>query len=359
MADTRVVPVSAVKYGLKAETSFGVGLDSSGNDGTAYLTQPVIQAQKPVFNITRESRLLSGRGTVKNAADTIVNTRGGTMTMPFEMLATPRTLAQHCLLVGQESGTSGSTVHEMEIDGSSNATSIGGSISSGIPHSCNLAWYPAAGEGIKVAGVVCSDLTISGDVAANNGLLSISGNYFSGFSNPLSTSTVLEQTFDGTWVDAETQFYNVLDMDTRTLDVEGNATQTFILKSFNFNIANGINRIGFDTNGNAEAYAFPEYVVTGDLTIKYDDEFDYGAANNVIQDFLDGDTLSLAMKIGDGTVSSEGEVNILAEIQYTGDPALDMSENGLYHTLAFECVQNGSTEAFKISSFKNEAVTTW
>ena len=55
MADTRVVPVSAVKYGLKAETSFGVGLDSSGDDGTAYLTQPVLQAQKPVFNIQRES----------------------------------------------------------------------------------------------------------------------------------------------------------------------------------------------------------------------------------------------------------------------------------------------------------------
>ena len=124
MADTRVVPISGIKYGLKAETSFGVGLDSSGNDGTAYLTQPVVQAQKPTFNIFRESRLLSGRGSVKNAADTVVNTRGGTVTMPFEMLATPRTLAQHCLLVGQESGTSGSTVHEMEIDGSSNSTSI-------------------------------------------------------------------------------------------------------------------------------------------------------------------------------------------------------------------------------------------
>ena len=247
----------------------------------------------------------------------------------------------------------------MEIDGSSNATSIGGSISSGIPHSCNLAWYPAAGEGIKVAGVVCSDLTISGDVGANNGLISISGNYFSGFSNPLSTSTALEQTFDGTWVAAETTYYNMLDMDTRTLDVEGNATQSFILKSFNFNIANGINRVGFDTNGNAEAYAFPEYAVTGELVIKYDDEFDYGAANNVIQDFLDGNTMSLAMKIGDGTVSSEGEVNISAEIQYTGDPSLDMSESGLFHSLPFECVLNGSTEAFKIESFKNEAVTAW
>ena len=359
MADTRVVAPNSVYYGLKAETSFGVGLDSSGDDGTAYLTQPVVQAQKPVFNITRESRLLSGRGSVKNAADTIINTRGGTVTMPFEMLATPRTLAQHCLLVGQENGQTGSIVHEMEIDGSSNADSIGGAISSGIPHSCNLAYYPVAGEGIKVCGVVCSDLTISGDIGANNGLVSISGNYFSGFSSPLATSTVLEQTFNGTWVAREATYFNVLDADTRTLDVEGNATQTFIMKSFSFNIANGANRIGFDTNGNAEAYVFPEYAVTGNLTIKWDDEFDYGAANNVIQDFLDGDTLSLAIKIGDGTVSSEGECNIAAEIQYTGDPGQDISESGIFHTLAFECVNNSSTEAFTISTFKNEAVTVW
>ena len=358
MADTRVLPLSSVKYGLKAETSFGVGLDSSGADGTAYLTQPVVQAQKPTFNIQRESRLLSGRGSVKNAADTIVNARGGTVTMPFDMLATPRTLAQHMLLVGQE-GTGSAGAHEMEIDGSSNQKSIGGTISSGIPHSCNLAYYPAAGEGIKVCGVICSDLTLSGDIAANNGLLSMSGNYWSGFSNPLSTSSVLEQTFNGSWVDAETTYYNLLDADTRTLDVEGNATQTFIMKSFNFNISNGANRVGFDTNGNAELYAFPEYVVTGDLTIKYDDEFDYGAGNNVIQDFLDGDTLSLAIKIGDGTVSAEGEMNIAAEIQYTGDPGQDISENGIFHTLPFECVQNSSTEAFKITSYKDEAATAW
>ena len=359
MADTRVVPISDVYYGLMAETSFGVGLYVSGNDSTAYLTQPVVQAQKPTFNIFRESRLLSGRGSVKNAADTVVNTRGGTVTMPFEMLATPRTLAQHCLLVGQESGTSGSTVHEMEIDGSSNSTSMGGSITSGIPHSCNLAYHPASGEGIKVAGVIVSDLNISGDVAANNGLLSISGNYFSGFSNPVSTSTCLEQTFDGTWAARESTYFNVMDADTRTLDVDDNTTQTFIMKSFNFNIANGVNRVGFDTNGNAEAYVFPEYTITGDMTVKWDDEFDYGAANNVIQDFLDGDTLSLAIKIGDGTVSSEGECNIAAEIQYTGDPAQDISESGVFHTFAFECVQNSSTEAFKISTFKNEAVTAW
>ena len=360
MADTRVLPVSSVKYGLKAETgsAFGVGIDSSGNDGTAYLTQPVVQAQKPIFNILRESRLLSGRGSVKNAADTITNLRGGTVTAPFDMVATPRTLAQHALLVGQENATSGSTLHEMEIDGASNLTSMGGAITSGIPHSCNLAYYPAAGEGIKVAGVVVSDMTITGDVGANNGLVSISGNYFSGFSNPVGTSTALEQTFDGTWVDAQTTYFNVMDFDTRTLDAEGNDDQAFIMKSFTFNIANGVNRIGFDTNGNAEAYVFPEYVVTGSITIKYDDEFDYGAANNVIQDFLDGNTMTLNLICGAGN-DAAGEMEITAEIQYTGDPGQDLSESGVFHTLEFECVQSGSAEAFKLETFENSAITTW
>jgi hypothetical protein len=355
MADTRVLPVSSIKYGLKAETSFGVAIDS---DGTAYLTQPVVQAQKPTFNISRESRLLSGRGSVKNAADTIVNLRGGTVTAPFEMVATPRTLAQHALLVGQENATSGSTLHEMEIDGSSNLNSMGGTISSGMPHSCNLAYYPAAGEGIKVTGVVVSDMTITGDVGANNGLVSISGNYFSGFSNPISTGTVLEQTFDGSWVDAQTTYFNVMDFDTRTLDVEGNATQTFIMKSFTFNISNGVNRVGFNTNGDAEVYVFPEYVVTGSLVIKYDDEFDYGADNNVIQDFLDGDTMTLNLINGAGN-DAAGEMEITAEIQYTGDPGQDLSETGVFHTLEFECVQNGSNEAFKLETFENSAITTW
>lgn len=363
MADTRVLPVSSIKYGLKAETgsAFGVAIDSDGSDGTAYLTQPVVQAQKPTFNISRESRLLSGRGSVKNSADTIVNTRGGTVTMPFEMVATPRTLAQHALLVGQENTQTGSILHQMKINGSANLDSMGGAITSGKPHSCNLAYYPATGEGIKVTGVVVSDMTITGDVGANNGLVSISGNYFSGFSNPVSTATALEQTFSGTWVEPQSTYFNVLDFQSRTLDVEGNNNQVFIMKSFTFNIANGVNRVGFDANGNAEAYVFPEYAVTGSLVIKYDDEFDYGADNNVIQDFLSGNTMTLNLVCGSGN-DAAGEMEITAEVQYTGDPGQDLSESGVFHTLEFECV-NPSTgfasPAFKLETFENSAITTW
>ena len=363
MADTRVVPVGNVKYGLKAETTFGDSLDSSGADGTAYLTQPVLQAQKPTFNILRESRLLSGRGLMKHKSDTIVNTKGGTVTMPFDMIATPRTLGQHLLLVGQNPSTSGSTIHIQTFTGDGNPASIGEAISGdGIPHSCNLAWYPAASEGIRVTGVVCSDLTISGDVSANNGLVTMSGNYFSGFGNPASgTSAYSSIEVDHTianWAAVETTYFNILDMATRTLDSDDNATQTFILKSFNLNIANGVNRFGFDSNGDAEGYSFSEYVITGDLTIKYDNEFNYQAGENVLQDFLDGDTLTLNMIIGDGTHSSEGEMEITAEIQYAGDPGLDMGEGGLYHTLPVECVDDG-TFGLKTEVFKNEAVTAW
>ena len=52
-------------------------------------------------------------------------------------------------------------------------------------------------------------------------------------------------------------------------------------------------------------------------------------------------------------------MEITAEIQYTGDPAQDLSESGVFHTLEFECVQNTQAEAFKLEVFKNEAITSW
>ena len=353
---TTVIPISDVKMGIKGETTFGVGIDSSGADGTAYRQLPVVQATKPTFNITRESRLLSGRGTVKNAADTVINAKNGTVVCPFDFIATPELLLQHLTMVTQTYNADGSDVYTVEVDGSNNNTSIGGTISSGLPHTVNLAYYPKAAEGIKIAGCVVSDLSISGDLGTNGGNLNMSGNYFSGFANPLSTGTILEQTFNGTWVEPDAGvFFNMGSLSTKQLDVEG-ADQDLILKSFNLNIANGVNRVGSNTNGDAEAYAFPEYVITGDITVKYDDEISLSAADNVVQHFLDGNTGSLALKFGDGTVDAVTEMNILAEVQFTGDPAQDISESGIFWTIPFECVQSSSTEALKISLFSDTAI---
>ena len=240
---------------------------------------------------------------------------------------------------------------------SNNNTYIGGSISSKLPHSVNLAYFPAASQGICVPGCVVSDMTITGDYA-NGGNLNMSGNYFSGFSNIFSSSgsgSLLEDNFTGTWAIPDTGVhFNLGSLSTKQLEVDG-ANQDMILKSFNLNIANGVNRVGSNTNGDAEAYAFPEYTVTGDITLKYDGEFSLSAADNVLQSFLDGNTGTLALKFGDGTVSSVSEMNILAEVQYTADPTQDISENGIFWTIPFECVQNSSTEAIKISLFSDTA----
>ena len=359
-----VLPISDVKVGIKAEdgggNGFGAGIDASGNDGTAYRQLNLVQATKPTFNIMRESRLLSGRGLVKHASDTIINTRGGTVTMPFEMLATPKLLAQHLALTCQEHSESGSYKHLFEIGGQGSPQSaIGGTESDNIPHTVNLAYYPAAAEGIKVTGVMCSDLTLNLEAGS---FMSMSGNYFSGFSNPVSTGSCLEQTFDGSWVAPETAYFNANDISTKTLTSDDGANQDLIMKNFSITIANGVNRVGSNTNGDAEIYACPEYNVTGSITVKYDANFDYGATRNVIQDFLDGDTLPLNIKIGDGTLSSVGEANIFANIQYTGDPGQDISENGIFHTFEFECLQTGASdtnEAFQIELFNGESQSAW
>ena len=344
MAISQVVhPISDVKLGIKSETTFGNLLDNDGTDSTAYRQLPVLQAAKPTFNIHRESRLLSGRGLVKNAADTVITAKGGTVTCPFDFLATPELL-----------------LDTVEIDGTNNSAYIGGAISSAVPHTVNLCYYPASSQAIVVPGCTVSDLTITGDLGANGGNLSMSGNYFSGFSNIFSSAgsgSLLEVNPTGSWVEPDAGvFINCGSLSTKQLAVEG-ADQDIILKSFNINISNGVNRVGSDSKGGAEAYAFPEYVVTGDITVKYDAEISLSAADNVVQNFLDGNVGTLALKFGDGTVSSESEMNILAEIQYTGDPTQDISENGIFWTIPFECVQNSSTEALKISLFSGTALT--
>ena len=360
---TTVVPISDVKLGIKSETTFGVVLDNDGTNTQAFRQLPVTQATMPTFNTTRESRLLSGRGLVKNAADTINTAKNGTVTCPFEMIATPELLLQHLTMVTNTYNADGSDVYTVEVDGSNNSSSLGGTISGALPHTVNLAYFPRASEGICVPGCTVSDLTITGDYSASGGNLMMSGKYFSGHANPNTkgqsyTGPILEDNFTGTWVEPDAGvFINMGSLSTKQLDMDSTSnTQDLILKSFSLNIANGVNRVGSDQYGNAEAYAFPEYVVTGDITVKYDTEIGLAAGNNVLQSFLDGNTTSLLLKFGDGTVSSESEMNILAEIQTTGAPTQDVSENGIFFTLPFECVQNSSTEALKISLFSGTAI---
>ena len=71
--------------------------------------------------------------------------------------------------------------------------------------------------------------------------MSVSGNYYSGFANPISTGSCLEQTFNGTWVEPDAGvFFNMGSLSTKQLEVDG-ADQDMIIKSFNLNISSSSN----------------------------------------------------------------------------------------------------------------------
>ena len=368
-----VLAPSTPLVGIKAEpnsSGYGVSIDASGADGTAYRQLPVIQATRPSIEIVRESRLLSGRGLVKHKSDTYTSSKGGTVTTPFEFWATPKLLAQFLTLVAQEHSESGSYIHTTEIGGQgAMISSVGGAISSNIPHSVNLAYDTGtAGEGIRINGNIVNELTMAFSAGSNNNLMTLSGNFYSGHSyqgsgNSLSTSGMEQDFSGGTWVAPETSYYSMSDMDTKQLDVDGGTLQDLILKDFSLTITNNAVRSpSHNSVGDAEYIALTEIAVTGSMSVKYDAEIDYSGATNVLQDFVDGDTVSLKFAWGDGTVSSAGEMNIFAEIQHVSMPDQDLSDAGIFHTLNFECVQVGTSdgdEALQIQLFNGESQSDW
>ena len=237
-------------------------------------------------------------------------------------------------------------------------------MSGGLPHTVNLAYAPNASgsaDGLKVVGAIVSDMAISGDYANNSGCLSMSGNYFSGFSNiqeDNGAGTRSQVNFSGTWTDPdENVFFHMGDLKTKTLAIDGGGALEMIVKGFSLNIANNVKAIGGDGSGNPEMYTIPSFDVTGNLVVKHDANFDLGSATNVLSSYLNKNTMALALKFGDNTVTSNGEMNIDAQIQLTGDPTLDNSDQGQFWNLPFECLQNDSTEALKITMFSTTAPT--
>ena len=85
----------------------------------------------------------------------------------------------------------------------------------------------------------------------------------------------------------------------------------------------------------------------------YDGNFNDGA-NNVLQDFLDGDSATLTLQQGDGTVSTAGEMNITAEVYSTAVNYDLNADTGAIITIPFKVVQPTSSGAPSGTAFKFE-----
>ena len=116
-----------------------------------------------------------------------------------------------------------------------------------------------------------------------------------------------------------------------------------VITAVSFTFENNVARVGRDSSGDAEAYAFgiPSVNITGEISLMYDANFDFASGGNVLQDFLSGNSATLKLQQGDGTVSTA--VNL--------DPNAD---TGAVITIPFKVVQPTSSGAASGTAFKFE-----
>ena len=144
--------------------------------------------------------------------------------------------------------------------------------------------------------------------------------------------------------------------DTKKLDVDGTSLADMVITGVSFTFENNVARVGRDSNGDAESYAFgiPSVNITGEISLMYDANFDFGSGGNVLQDFISGNTATLKLQQGDGTVSTAGEMNIECEIYSTAVNLDPNADTGAVITIPFKVVQPTSSGAASGTAFKFE-----
>jgi hypothetical protein len=352
----KVYGKSQYKIGLYHKNGSAFGTDAAV--GNTYKLLPVINVSSPVLNLIESGEIRSNNaGMIETDLDQFRTRKGGFVTLDFEVPAERGFLSRMVANVLQdhsESGSSPNFVHTVQASSSAalSRPDFDATSSAGIPSLFDIALYGAAsGEDKLMTSAVLQSLTMNFDMA--DGRLLLSGTFYSGFANngfkvgqTVSAAPNLVST-------SPTQIESYFD--TKQLDVNGSATE-LVLTGVSFTIENNLARVGRAADGDAENYAFgiPSVNITGEISFMYDENFNDGA-NNVLQDFLDGDTATLTLKqTTDGTVDAAGEMSIVAEIYSTAVNYDLNADTGAIITIPFKVVQptasgeaNGTAFEFK------------
>ena len=352
------------KVGILAQSTFGTINAASSN----FVQLPLMDVSMPQITTQDGGGTRSGNsGMITHDKAMYRTEKGGEVVWSFEMPCELEWAAQMFGSVLQDltEAGSGPSVHTVQaISGSELSRPAWGSPSGGIPAYYTIAFDgPVAGGDILMQDAILRNLTVTCDPGSNEGRCYLSGEFYSGH------SLTLEQTMSGTWA-SRTQTYMYPDWTTKTLDVDGSNNQAVFINSVDFTINNNASRLGFDANGDVETYKWgvPEVEITGNLSVKYDAEVGLESGTNVIQDFLSGNTATLVLESGDGTVDTAGEHNITAELYYTGQPEVDLAgDDGVFVNLPFKVVQptsdgggfTASGTAFKFEVADSTANSDW
>ena len=367
----KVYSKSDFSVGIKKKIVNGssVLFDEPAANDAAYELLPVINVSAPVLNLVESGEIRSNNaGMFELDTDQFRTTKGGFITMDFEVPAEQdmivRMLAN--MLQDHTCDESGSAPFIHTIQSTSSATlarpdftanSVTSGENIGIPCMFDIGlYYPESAQDKMITSAVLQSLTMNFDMADGRCLLS--GTFYSGFTS--ATKFKVEETLSAnsaapTLMSASpTQIESYFDV--KKLDVDGTSLADMVITAVSFTFENNVARVGRDSNGDAESYAFgiPSVNITGEVSLMYDANFDFGSGGNVLQDFISGNTATLKLQQGDGTVSTAGEMNIECEIYSTAVNLDPNADTGAVITIPFKVVQPTSSGAASGTAFKFE-----
>jgi hypothetical protein len=290
--------------------------------------------------LIRESTKRSNSKRVKDNKDVFVQTAGGTYTVSVSGVLTDTTVD---LLVGgvmndvESEGASTPYTKVLEWDSSTTQPDFGGD--SGQMFTI-LLYSPASGESIQLKTAVLQSLSISGDPGSNGGRLGFSATFYTGFAPTYSATAT-----PSSWVTPATDYYIFQQAATKT--VGGSA---IVAGSFSVDFANGAARVGFDSSGNPETYSMglgDGYAVSGEISAKYDPN-----TKDLIDTFLtnpQGGSAESNIIMEWGTGGADGHLKFDFNALFTGNSQDFGNEAGVFVSLPFEGVDDGTNEAVEVT----------
>jgi len=373
--------ISGKVYG-KSEFSVGIKAKDAANIATAaaadgaYKLLPVINVSAPVLNFIESGEIRSNNtGMIETDKDQFRSSKGGFVTLDFEVPAERNYIVRLLANVLQDhtENTGGTNViHTIQAANGAllSRPDFTASSSAGVPSLFDIGlYYPSSSEDKLITSAALQSLTMNFDMT--DGRLLLSGSFYSGFTS--STKFLTEQNLsvavDPIAASASPAMPIESYFDVKKLDVDGQSLTDIVVTAVSFTFENNLARVGRDSNGDAEAYAFgiPAVSITGELSLMYDGNVNFAATKNVLQDFIDGNTATLKLQQGDGTVDAAelGEMNIECEIYSTAVNLDPNADTGAIITIPFKVVQptdaNGDPTgtAFKFEFNDKYASSTW
>ena len=346
------------QYSIGIKQKSGSAFATAAATDTAYQLLPVINVSQPVLNLISSGEIRSNTpGMVELDTAQFRSRKGGNVTLDFEVPAERAFLSRmvaNVLQDHEEGGSGANLIHTSKVADNGSGTGrlarpdFDASSTDGIPSLFDIAIYGAAtGEDKLITSASLSSLTMNFDMT--DGRLLLSGSFYSGFTS--NTKFLSGQTLTGGSVAgtpnltsaSPTQIESYFD--TKQFDVNGTPA-TAVITGVSFTIENNLARVGRDSAGDAENYAFgvPSVNITGEISFMYDD--------NVLQDFLDGDTATLTLKQGTGSIDTAGELSIVAEVYSTAVNYDLNADTGAIITIPFKVVQPTSSGVASGTAFE-------